>query len=296
MRTRCPLPFRFYIREGRNWSRAHASGVERARDVPAQSQQVVRKENAMLYSARQLNGWTLAARDGSIGHAREVYFDDDRWVIRHVVADTGGWLSGRKVLISPHAVERLDADQGELKLSLTRRQVEDAPGIETDQPVSRLQETSYYDHYGYPYYWAGSGLWGGAEYPMTPDVFSARDRAATERMEAPREAADPHLRSSDEVRGYRIEATDGDIGHIEDFLFDERTWQIRCVVVDTQNWLPGRLVLLSPQSITDIDWNRQHVKVRVPREAVRQSPPYERHARLSEDELVHVQRHYEGWQ
>lgn len=250
----------------------------------------------MLHSARQLNGWKLATRDGGIGHAREVYFDDDRWVIRHVVADTGGWLSGRRVLISPHSVERLDAEQGELKLSLTRRQVEEAPDIETDRPVSRQQETSYYDYYGYPYYWAGSGLWGRAEYPMTADAFGGRDAAAAERVQARREAADPHLRSSDEVRGYHIEATDGDIGHIEDFLFDDRTWQIRFVVADTQNWLPGRLVLLSPESIADIDWNARHVKVKVSREAVRQSPPYERHTRLSEDQLVRVQRHYEGWQ
>jgi uncharacterized protein YrrD len=244
-----------------------------------------------------LNGWKLAARDGSIGHAREVYFDDDRWVIRHVVADTGGWLlSGRQVLISPHSVEQLDPDSGELRLMLTREQVQQAPGIELDRPVSREQERSYYDHYGYPYYWSGSGLWGQAEYPIMVDALGARDGAADERVLARRDAADPHLRSSDEVRGYRIETSDGDIGHVEDFLFDERTWQIRFVVVDTQNWLPGRLVLLAPQLITGIDWERRHVRVKVPREAVRQSPRYERHARLSEDELVRVQRHYEGWE
>ena len=249
----------------------------------------------MLYSARQLNGWKLAARDGGIGHAREVYFDDDRWVIRHVVVDTGGWLSGRRVLISPHSVQGLDADQGELRLALTQRQIEEAPGIEADRPVSRQQERSYYDYYGYPYYWAGPGLWGTEAYPMAADTPLSSDTPATEAGERGEEG-DPHLRSSDEVRGYRIEATDGEIGHIDDFLFDERTWQIRFVVADTQNWLPGRLVLLSPEWITEIDWNRRHVKVKVTREAVRLSPPYQRHSRLSEDELVHVQRHYEGWQ
>jgi hypothetical protein len=77
------------------------------------------------------------------------------------------------------------------------------------------------------------------------------------------------------VTGYGIEASDGDIGHIDDFLFDDRSWQIRYAVVDTRNWLPGRLVLVSPQWITSVDWNRRHVHVKVTRDAVKASPPYE---------------------
>ena len=98
----------------------------------------------MLCSTKDLGGFRIVARDGEIGTAREVYFDDARWVVRHVVADTGGWLRGRLVLISPHSIERLDRGGRQLAVSLTRQQVEDAPGIETDKPsrVSRKPPTT----------------------------------------------------------------------------------------------------------------------------------------------------------
>jgi uncharacterized protein YrrD len=256
----------------------------------------------MLCSIKELDGFSLAARDGDIGHVSEVYFDDVRWGIRHLVADTGGWLSTHKVLISPHSIGAVDAVHRRLNVALTRQQIKEAPGIDTDKPVSRQHEMSYYDYYGYPYYWTGAGLWGAEAFPLggeamampaasavPPDV--ARDMAAAEQQ-----TGDPHLRSSDEVKGYAIEASDGSIGHIDDFLFDDRSWQIRFAVVDTRNWLPGRLVLLSPQWIGSIDWSEHRAHVKVSREAVKASPPYERNTPLSEEEMLRVQRHYEGWQ
>ncbi|MBA3595890.1 MAG: PRC-barrel domain-containing protein [Methylibium sp.] len=242
----------------------------------------------MLFSTRQLEGFKLDARDGEIGRVREVYFDDRHWVIRHLVVDTGGWLSGRKVLISPHSIERLDRDQQRLTVALSRQQIEDAPGIDADKPVSRQHEIAFSDHYGYPYYWTGTGLWGAAAYPLTvgamavPQAEDGRARELSQRAaQAEDAAADPNLRSSKEVIGYHIEAGDGSIGHIEDFLFDERSWQIRQAVVDTRNWLPGRLVLVSPEAIESVDWSARQVRVKLTREAVKASPPYDRNAPLS---------------
>jgi len=258
----------------------------------------------MLYSAKEIDGLKLAARDGEIGKAREVYFDDQRWVIRHLVADTGGWLSGRRVLISPHSIERVDAGEGRLELNLTRSQIENAPDIDTDKPVSRQQQVPYYDYYGYPYYWAGPGLWGLGAYPMAGSAMAMRAREGDTGVppevdavaEAEREASDPHLRSSDEVIGYDVKATDGDIGHIEDFLFDDRTWQIRYVVVDTRDWLPGRLVLVSPDWVSEVDWNTRVARFEVSRDAVEASPEYQPGRGLSDDDVQRVQRHYESSQ
>jgi hypothetical protein len=252
----------------------------------------------MLCSTRELDGLKLSARDGDVGHAREVLFDDRHWVIRHVVADTGAWLTGRKVLISPHSIAKVDLDARRLELTLTRDEIENAPGIDTDKPVSRQQEVSYYDYYGYPYWWAGPGLWGAAAYPLPAAGMLPRaeeDTTSREAAEAKREAADPHLRSSKEVTGYDTVATDGDIGHIEDFLFDARSWQIRYVVVDTRDWLPGRHVLVSPEWITGIEWNDRRVRFKVTREAVESSPQYQRGSVLSADQVRRVQGHYEGW-
>ena len=66
---------------------------------------------------------------------------------------------------------------------------------------------------------------------------------------------DPHLRSSAAVTGYHIQATDGDIGHVEDFLLDDRSWTIRFMVVDTTNWWAGEKVLIAPAWIERVDWD-----------------------------------------
>lgn len=258
----------------------------------------------MLCSIKELDGFEIIARDGAIRHVCEAYFDDERWVIRHVVVDTGCWLSGRDVLISPHAVEQFDRDQRRLSVNLSRQQVEDAPGIETDKPISRQQEIPYYDYYGYPYYWGGMNLWGLAAYPMAGAALAATPfndgmpGGAAEMAAAERAAADPHLRSSSEVIGYHIEATDGNIGHIDDFLFDERSWAIRYAVADSHNWchnwLPNRLGLIPPQTIESIDGSEGKVHVALTREAVKSSPPYDRSTRLSDQEDQQVQRHYDS--
>lgn len=259
----------------------------------------------MLCSTQELDGVELGASDGSMGAVREIFFDDRDWVVRHLVVDTGGWLSGRSVLISPHAIAGFDRDARVVQVRLTRAQVEAAPGMETDMPLSRQREAVLYDYYGYPYYWGGGGLWGTMDVPMggglmgpvtlPPPAFAAADRSATGRPEATgSEGEDAHLRSSAQVIGYDVEARDGDIGHINDFLFDELTWQIRWVVVDTHNWLPDRLVLVSPSAVEKIDWEGRRAVFRVTRAAVEASPPYIRGAALTDEHVRHVQRHFES--
>jgi uncharacterized protein YrrD len=120
----------------------------------------------MLRSIKQLYGDKLGASDGEIGHVKDFYFDDQDWVIRYLVADTGTWLPGRKVLISPHSLGRLEQIQKVLRVKLTRKQIEDSPAIETHKPVSRQYEEDYYKHYGWPYYWQGDGLWGMSGFPI----------------------------------------------------------------------------------------------------------------------------------
>ena len=259
----------------------------------------------MLHSLKDMTGYELSALDGTLGQVREAYFDDHRWVVRHVVVDTGGWLAGRRVLISPHAIQRVDAGTRLLDVALTRKQIELAPPVESDRPVSRQYEIATADFYGYPYYWGGAGLWGAMDMPLAgalgPYTGTARGLAPDahdsegmrERLEAEQAAADPHLRSSAEVIGYDVAARDGSIGHVADFLVDPATWQIALVVVDTHNWLPDRLVLVRPSWVDRVDWSSRQAIVRMSREAVKDSPPYDAALPLGVDEAVKVQTHFE---
>ncbi|MEP6673163.1 MAG: PRC-barrel domain-containing protein, partial [Chthoniobacter sp.] len=115
----------------------------------------------MLRSLKHLYGKLLGASDGEVGSVKDFYFDDQRWAVRYVVADTGSWLPGRLVLISPHAFGNFCQQGGDsLLVSLTRKQIEESPAIEAHKPVSRQYEEEYYRYYGWPTYWGGGAMWG----------------------------------------------------------------------------------------------------------------------------------------
>jgi hypothetical protein len=107
-----------------------------------------------------------------------------------------------------------------------------------------------------------------------------------------RENTDPNLRSANAVRGYGIEARDGSLGHIEDFLADQQSWTIRDVIVDPRSWWPEPHVLLSTEWTTGIRWNDSMVAVNVSREAVRNAPPYDASGPLSREYEARLHGHY----
>ena len=242
----------------------------------------------MLHNAKELAGLAVGARDGELGKVKDAYFDDQRWVIRHLVVDAGGWLNERKVLISPRSVRRVDWNGDAIDVDLTQQQVKDSPSIDTDRPVSRQHEIDYYRYFGYPNYWEGADLWGIGMLPY-PWVGTSADpiaaasapadpvvmREVQGRVDEEIDRADVHLRSCDEVGGYDILATDGSIGEVDDFVFDDENWAIRHLVVDTRKWLPGKHVLLSPDQIDHVSWEEREVYVRMTRDAVRNAPAYD---------------------
>ncbi len=225
----------------------------------------------MLRSMNEMKGYTIAATDGEIGSVLTFYFDDEHWTVRYLVVDTGGWLGGRRVLISPIAIGRAEWLRHELAVNLTKDQIEGSPAIDLDKPVSRQHEVEYYNYYSWPYYWDGMYGWAGWTYPGALATAAPTDRTAV----AEQERGDLHLRSSDEVIGYHIQATDEEIGHVEDFLVDDETWQIRYMVVDTSNWWFGKKVLIAPTWIAGVSWAEQKVSVDLLKEAVKDSPQWD---------------------
>ena len=249
----------------------------------------------MLRSVDELKGYTIEATDGDVGEVVQFYFDDGKWTIRYLVADTGGWLSGRKVLISPGALGKVDWNSKKLHVSMTKERVENSPDIATDRPVSRQHETAYYDYYGYPYYWAGPQLWGDFPFPAYPQPTAAGAPPSAVQREvatASHRQEDVHLRSTQEVTNYYIEANDGDIGHVDDFLVDDENWTIRYVVVDTRNWWPGKKVLISPEWIRSVSWTDSRVYVDLSRDAIKNGPEYDPSAPLSREYESRLYNHY----
>ncbi len=258
----------------------------------------------MLRTMKDLEDYAIRATDGNIGHVKDFYFDDEAWVIRYFVIDTGSWLSSRKVLISPIAIGHPDWAKKVLPVSITKEQVKSSPDIDTDMPVSRQHETHYLGYYGYPAYWGGAGLWGGGTYPsmmlMGYGGFPAEPYAADPKAQQAYARADEerhrdddlHLRSCQAVMAYHIEASDGDIGHVQGLLVDEQTWAIRYMIVNTSNWWLGHQVLIAPQWIKNVSWAEATVSVDLTRQVVQDAPPYDSTARLNRTQEIAIHEHY----
>ena len=229
----------------------------------------------MLRSIKKLEHFRILGTDAEVGSVTDTYFDDEQWVVRYLIVEAGDWLHERKVLISPYAVKTFDWRTRAIVTNLSRIQIERSPRIDTAKPVSRQHESEYYRYYGYAEYWPSSTYWAWGAVPIARPASEFRAAERQQTTEVPERRGDEHLRSSRHVIGYHIEASDAAIGHIEDFLFDDETWAIRYAVVDTRNWLPGKLVLISPERISNVNWAERSVVVDMRREAVRNSPTYD---------------------
>jgi hypothetical protein len=180
----------------------------------------------MLRSFNDIRGYAIHANDGEIGSLQDLYFDDRSTMIRYLMVDTGNWLPGRQVLLAPAVIGGIDSERQELVTGLTRQQVEASPDTATDKPVSRQEELALHAHYSWDPYWTVPPLAGtlapywGATIPAAADA--AEDRLVDEMIARERAQSDPHLRSAREVEGYHVAATDGEIGHVEDFLIITR--------------------------------------------------------------------------
>lgn len=248
----------------------------------------------MLRTVKSLNGYTLQASDGSLGDVKEIYFDDEKWGVRYLIVETGSWLSKNTALVSPYSVDGIDDANQAIAVSLNREQVKNSPDIDTEKPVSRQHEGEFSNYYGYGTYWTGPYMWGLGGYPIYPLPGIDGNPARQERREqeiasrnTDQSDQDSHLRSSDKVAGYHILGTDDDIGHVEDFLFDDEAWAIRYFIVDTHNWWPGgKKVLVAVEWVDRIDWSDSTVQTSLTREQIEKSPEY--------DESQPVSRTYEN--
>ncbi len=233
----------------------------------------------MLRSVNELLGYTILSKNKKdIGTIKDFYFDGDNWTVRYLVADTGTWLPGRKVLISLFALKRPDWAEKVFPVELTGEELENAPGIDEDKPVSRQHQAELHRYFEWPVYWTVG---------FEPAPIPKQDTG-----EETEKGSDPDLRSSREVEGYHIGAKDGEVGHVDDYIVDDSTWVIRYLVVDTRNWLPGRKVLVSPDWIEKIDYDKREVDVDLLRDMIENSPEYDPYGVLEREYETKLFDHY----
>jgi hypothetical protein len=257
----------------------------------------------MLRNVNDLYGFSVTGSDGPIGEVRDCYFDDHSWTIRFFVVETGAWLGGRKVLISPIAIHGSDWAGKALSVSVTQKQVKNSPDVDTSKPVSRQHEVEQFGYYGYPYYWGEGNLWGvgprpgmslaGYESVALPAERQARTGFVDSQVKLHRgRGDDPHLRSCRAIENYHIHATDGDIGHVESLLANDEAWAIRYLIVNTSDWWLGHQVLVAPPWIADISWLNATVSIDLTRQAVKDAPAYDAKALPNPEQERGLLEHY----
>lgn len=228
----------------------------------------------MLETFARLKGSSIRASDDNIGAVTDFRFTDLSWTVPYVVVDTGSWLSRRSVLLSTSVVRQRDTEAGVLLAgSLTRSQIENAPGVDIVQPVSRQYEEALANHYSWPMYW------------LEQLAGRSRQSLAEAAAAAPASNGNPHLRSCREVAGYCIDAADGEIGSVADFVIDTTEWELRYLVVDTGQWWPGKMTLIAPDWFTGMDWSKQRVTTELSRSVLKSCPEY--------DPSVQIDHNYE---
>lgn len=216
----------------------------------------------MLRGVKELRGYAIQAVDGQIGTVDGFLFDDLTWTIRYLVADTGSWLCNRRLLLSAVSLGQPEWEEHVFPVGLTKEQVENSPPVAVDRPVSRQMEERLAGYYGWPAYWTGAAA-------------AVVSKAVAELEKENLIQSNPHLRSTREVIGYHIQATDGEIGHVEDFVVEDSSWVLRYLVINTRHLLCGKRVLVAPTAVEGVSWATKEMYVSLSTEAIENSPEFD---------------------
>ena len=225
-----------------------------------------------MNNASLLIGKTIDALDGEMGSVHDLYFDDRTWGVRYLVVDTGKWLPGRRVLVTPEAIVKPWHHQPAIAVKLTTEQIRSSPDIDTAMPISRVAEELLHRHYQWTPYWDTAILPIPPIPPPPPALTVEEDRQ--EAAKTAESLVEVRLRSANELGGYHVKAGDGEVGHVQDLLLDDDLGRVLFLIVEVKGWLFGKKVLVGPSLISGVDWATSTVHVNANRQALKSAQEY----------------------
>lgn len=183
-------------------------------------------------------------------------------------------MTGREVLISPECIDKPDDTGERLPVNLTKEEIKESPVLHEDEPISRAEEEQLVEYFDWTSYWNPT-----VYYPLRP--LSLETVVAGERdSNLGEDEINTELKREGMIEGYDIQASDGEIGHLDSLIIDDESWLVRYLVVDTRDWLPGRKVVLAPEWIQEVDWARERIAVPLTRDEVKGAPEYDPDVRI----------------
>ena len=259
----------------------------------------------MLINAKKLMGLTVHAKDGDAGEVQAFYFDNRWWSVRYLAVETGSWFNSRRVLVPPASFSSIDISSKRINSNLTVDQIQGSPDVDFNLVLSRGVEADTLRHRGLPRFTLTN------EERLLSQLLpheTAEERIMTSRgektfasvqqggmsMAAELVPGARHLFSSDEIFRYRLQATDSDIGNIDDVILDDRTWAIKYLIVDTSQLQPERKVLLSPWRIDRIGVIESMIRINLSKTAINGGPGYDPSRQIDAEYDRNVREYYES--
>ncbi len=214
----------------------------------------------MFWNASAIKGYTVFATDGDVGHVVDILIDDVAWTVRWLEVETGNWLNRHTVCLPLWALNPPDPKTHILTVALNRAQIGSSPEADGDGNLSQDHEAKISEHYA----------------SLCPLYAQCEPASQGEKVLIRPAQVGPsqNLVSLNGLRNSTVDASDGEIGHVESLLVDTRTWTIKYLVVHTSDWWADKKVLILPDTIERIDYVRGRIDLRVTREKVRGSPDF----------------------
>lgn len=238
-----------------------------------------------------LIGYSIETRDGLKGTVKDFLFDEEKWVVRYLVADLGIVFSGKKVVIPRAFLQQPDWTNEHFPIDLSKSDLEKCPPLESEPTISREYEETLNRHYEIENYWA---------FPYIPPLSERAIIYPPRPLKVPTKVFDEKnakhkVRSFEEVKGYHIEATDGKIGHIDDLIVDEMDWQIVYALVDTKNWVPwSKRVLVGTHWMEEVSYVNEEIKINLDKETIKSAPEFDYSEPITDKYEKQLFKYYEN--
>ncbi len=212
-----------------------------------------------------LLGFSLHATDGLLGTVEDFYFDDNSWTVRYLVVKIHRAFFNRKVLITPDSITPCWED-GAFPVNLTTEQILNSPDRNRHKPVSRHHEALLNSYYWQPYW--DNGFYAPASCDESNDDF-LNHRLLSDTAKLPMD--DDRLQSTRQLIGYEVQATDGKIGRLTDFVIDDNIWKVTCLIVAITEENGFRNVLIPVSNVKKIMFSESRIYLNISTIAVAES-------------------------
>lgn len=227
----------------------------------------------MLRSLDALLDYEIHATDGMIGAVRDFYVDTRDWFVRYMVADMGGLLTSRHVLLTPESFGSPDWLSSTFPIRHTQEEIRNSPDADVALPLSRPHERTLHDYFRWVPYWT-------PEAPVYPYI-PAETRSPTE-----------SLNSYRELLGLDVQATDGNAGTATDIIVEDKHWRMQLLVVDTGSWMSAKQVLLVRDHVVALDVVERRIRVDLDTQGVEAAPEFDPNEPVNQEHEVRLYDYY----